>query len=370
MRVLYISAFFWPHLGGIETLSLKFLPAMQDRGHQFMVITSFANRDLPAHDDHDGILIRRFPFLKAISGRNLPLMRKCIQGMAEVKSTFKPDLVHLQMSAPISYYHVKTLHVNPSPTLLTLHTCFGEFDAGVDTVLGQTLRAANWTTMVSEAVMSDAVKVYPEISKRSSVVYNGMDYAGISPEPLDFSQPCVLGVGRLIRRKGFDILINAFALLRDRFPQAHLLLVGDGTERKILEQQVLDLDLQDSVRFAGQVHPQQVPNLINKADVVVVPSRFPDPLPTVALEAGLLGRPVVAARMGGLGEIIVDGKTGFLVDPESPRNFFEAISYLCSHPQEAMKMGRAARSRIKNVFGWDRYIDSYDTLYHRVANES
>ena len=78
MKVLYISAFFWPHIGGIETLSLKFLPAMQNRGHEFMIITSFANRDLSAHDDYKGIPIRRFPFLKAISDRDLRLMKKVI----------------------------------------------------------------------------------------------------------------------------------------------------------------------------------------------------------------------------------------------------------------------------------------------------
>lgn len=370
MKVLYISAFFWPHIGGIETLSLKYLPAMQDRGHEFMIITSFANRDLPAIDNYKSIPIRRFSFIKAISDRDLRLMKNCVQSMAEVKCAFKPDLVHVQMSAPISYYHVKTLHVSPSPTLLTLHTCFGDFKAGSDTVLGQTLRSANWTTMVSGAVMSDAENIYPEISKRSSVVYNGIEYSNASPVPLEFSTPRILGIGRLIQRKGFDILIDAFAMLQNKFPGARMTLVGDGTKREIFEKQVLDLDLQDSVTFTGQIHPDQIPDLINKANVVVIPSRFPDPFPTVALEAGLLGRPVVAARMGGLKEIIVDGKTGLLADTENPQNFFEAISYLITKPEEAIKMGQAAHMRMKNVISWDRYIDSYDNLYHRLVNKT
>lgn len=369
MKVLYISAFFWPHIGGIETLALKFLPAMQELGHEFTVITSFAKRDLPAHDDYKGIPIRRFPFLKAISDPDLRLMRKCVQSMAEEKHAFKPDLIHLQMSAPISYYHVKTLQSHPAPTLLTLHTCFGEFKAGPDTVLGQTLRSADWTTTVSSAVMSDAEKIFPDISKRSSIVFNGMKFSNVSPPPLDFFEPCIVGIGRLIQRKGFDILIDAFALVRNQYPRARLILVGDGTERLSFERRVSDLGLQDSVKFIGQVHPQQVPEYIRQATVVVIPSRFPDPFPTVALEAGLLARPVVAAKMGGLIEMIVDGETGLLVAAESPQGISDAISHLLTHPQEAMEMGQAAQMRMETVFSWDRYINSYDSLYHRLGNQ-
>ncbi len=367
MKVLYLSGFFWPQLGGIETLSLEFLPAMQKRGYEFMVITSLVNRDLPAYDNYEGIPVHRFPFLKAISEKNLPLMKDCILAMSEAKKTFRPELVHVQMSAPISFYHVKTLNAYPAPTLLSLHTCFGDYSAGKDTVLGQTLRTANWTTTVSNAVMSDVKKIYPEISEQSSVVYNGMKYSNVSPTTLKFSPPHILGIGRLVKEKGFDILIDAFALLREKFPEARLTLAGDGTKREALEKQVLNRKLHDSVGFTGQIHPRQISELINRGDVVVIPSRFKDPLPTVALEAGLLGRPVVGAKLGGLKEMIIEGKTGLLVDSENPQSYFEAIAHLITRPERAQSMGQSARSRIKNVFGWARYIDSYDDLYQQVV---
>lgn len=341
---------------------------MRSRGHEFTILTSFGGRNLPAHDEYQGIPIFRFPFMRAISEQDLQLMKKCIQGVKEIKNIFKPDLVHLHMSAPISYFHIKTLKVKPSPTLLTLHTCFGDFDGGPDTVLGQTLRVADWTTMVSEAVMADAVKIFPEISERSSVVYNGMEFHNVSRMPLEFTIPRILGMGRFIRRKGFDVLLNAFSLLLAEYPQAHLTLVGDGTKRESLKQQVLDLDMQDSVEFTGQVQYQQVPELINKANVVVIPSRFSDPFPTVALEAGLMGRPVVATKMGGLMEMVVNGETGLLVEPNDPQSLFEAILSLFNHPREAVKMGQAGRSRVQNHYSWERYLNSYDNLYRRMVS--
>ncbi|MCJ7626507.1 MAG: glycosyltransferase family 4 protein [Anaerolineaceae bacterium] len=343
---------------------------MQDRGYEFLVITSFSNRDTPGKDDYMGIPIRRFPFLKAISDKNLLLMKQCIQSMEEIKNTYKPDLVHLHMSAPISFYHIKTLDKSTAPTLLTLHTCFGDFNAGKDTILGQTLRSARWTTMVSEAVRSDAIKIYPEISNSSSVVYNGLDYSHIDPSPLEFTYPLILGIGRFIREKGFDILVDAFKLLIEKYPQAQLTLVGDGTERKNLEEQVSKLNLQDDVTFTGQVHPQQVPELINQANIVVIPSRLHDSLPTVALEAGLLGRPIVAINKGGLGEIIVNGQTGLLIDGENPQILAATISDLYNQPSKAAKMGQAARLRMQDVFNWDRYLDNYDALYKLTVLEN
>jgi len=108
MKVLYITALFWPEVGGIETLALKFLPAMQERGHELLVVTSRITNDSLPFEKYKGIPIHRFPFLKAISDRNIRLMHNGIQEMADIKNIFKPDLIHLQMSAPISYYHINT----------------------------------------------------------------------------------------------------------------------------------------------------------------------------------------------------------------------------------------------------------------------
>ncbi len=369
MKVLYISAFFWPQIGGIETLSLKFLPSMQDRGYEFYVVTSLVTNDSRPIEKYKGIPIHRFPFLKAIADKNIRLMHDGIQVMADIKNTFKPDLIHLQMSAPIAFYHISTLQVEPSPTLLSLHTCFGKFSAGKDTLLGRTLRAADWTTMVSKAVQDDVIKVYPEISARSSIVYNGIEYPNHSLMPLHIQRQYIIGIGRLINKKGFDILIDAFSLILEKFPHARLIIVGDGTERAFLEDQVKHLKIENAVRFLGKVHPQEIPELINKANIVVVPSRSPDPLPTVALEAGFLGRPVVASAMGGLKEIILDGETEFLIEGDDPHSFANAIQHLLSFPQNALRFGEAARLRMREVFGWDRYIDAYDQLYRQITEK-
>jgi len=100
-----------------------------------------------------------------------------------------------------------------------------------------------------------------------------------------------------------------------------------------------------------------------------VPSRY-EGLPTVALEAGLMARPVVATRVGGVPEIVVEQETGLLVDPGDWRALAEAIEFLLTEPKTATEFGQAARRRIQTLFSFERYIDAYDALYRKLITRS
>jgi glycogen synthase len=86
----------------------------------------------------------------------------------------------------------------------------------------------------------------------------------------------------------------------------------------------------------------------------------------VALEAGIMARPVVASRVGGIPEIVVEQETGLLVDPGDWRVLADRIEFLLAHPKAAIQFGEAARRRIQTVFSFERYIDAYDALYARL----
>jgi glycosyltransferase involved in cell wall biosynthesis len=87
----------------------------------------------------------------------------------------------------------------------------------------------------------------------------------------------------------------------------------------------------------------------------------------VALEAAMMGRPVIAARVGGLPEVVLDGLTGILVDKENSRATADAILSLLRHPETALRMGREARTRARQIFGWDRFVNAYDELYQNLT---
>ena len=123
------------------------------------------------------------------------------------------------------------------------------------------------------------------------------------------------------------------------------------------------------VDFVGWVDPAKIPELINAATVVVVPSRWEEAFGLVALEAAQMARPVVGTRVGGLPEVVRDGETGLVVPKEDPVALADAMIRLLADPRRATAMGQNARRRALEHFGWEHFLDAYDALYRRLLDE-
>jgi len=360
---------FWPNIGGAEILGSKLLLALRERGYDFIVVTRQDDPDSPHEEEYGGVSLYRFPFLTVLTGGNAGQVMESRQQVAKLKRTFAPDLVHIYLVGISCLFHLGTADAHPTPLLVTLHGALQNQAVGRGTLLGQTLRSANWVTCCSAAVLTQARQLLPEIIPRSSLIYNSRDVPPLLPKPLPFATPYVLCLGRLIPDKGFDLALTAFASLVDRFPHAHLVIAGDGPTRPELERQAATLGVTDVVDFVGWVPPERVPELMNTATVVVVPSRE-EGFGLVALEAALMARPVVATRVGGLPEVVVHQQTGLLVEPDDSATLAEAIALLLAHPETAAQMGEAARHRAQELFSWDRCVDAYAALYRTLTKEA
>ena len=191
------------------------------------------------------------------------------------------------------------------------------------------------------------------VAHRSRVVYGGVDEPPstvVASAIRRTGRRNLVVVGRLSARKGQDIAIAAAALVRRRGFDVTLSLVGDeyaGYEAFVEELRAsADAELPGDVVFAGFQDPTPY---VAEADVVLVPSRV-EPFGLVAVEGLLLGRPVVAAGVGGLSEIIRDGETGLLVPPGDPEALADAIVRLLSDPARATALGEAGRSDARARF--------------------
>jgi glycogen(starch) synthase len=176
----------------------------------------------------------------------------------------------------------------------------------------------------------------------------------------------LLGVGRLVPDKGFDVLVQAFSRLRESFPALRLRLAGDGPERPRLERIARETGVADAVDFLGWVPFGAVPAVMAEATMLVVPSRI-EPLGMVAVQAAQMARPVVATRVGGLPEAVVDGETGLLVPPEDETALAAAIARLLRDPSLARRLGEQARPSVQARLAWDQHVAAYDNLYRRIA---
>jgi glycosyltransferase involved in cell wall biosynthesis len=238
---------------------------------------------------------------------------------------------------------------------------------------------AAWITACSDDLRQRAVKLGADASHTETVPY-GVDFDRFSPDPearmsvrreLGFGDaPMVFAAGRLVRKKGFEYLIDAAARLRPQMPSLRVLIAGDGDLRASLDARIAAGHL-SSVQLLGRRHQQEIARLAAAADVVVVPSVVDeagnvDGLPNVALEALATGTPVIASRVGGLPSAIEDGVTGRLVPPGDPVALATAIHELLSNPVAARQLGEAARARTIREFGWSGVAERFEAIYNRV----
>jgi glycosyltransferase involved in cell wall biosynthesis len=177
----------------------------------------------------------------------------------------------------------------------------------------------------------------------------------------------VLALGALVPRKGIDVLLDALAGLRGGATPWVAWIAGSGDERTALERRAESLELGSRVRFLGQ--RDDAADLLGACDLLAMPSRR-EGLGVAALEAMAAGRPVVASRVGGLGQAVVDRSTGLLVPPDDPRALAAALLELIESPELRARLGVQARARVDAEFRAERMVSAYAALYREVLAEA
>ena len=177
------------------------------------------------------------------------------------------------------------------------------------------------------------------------------------------SPTCVGIVGQIAPHKGHDCLVATVRLLKNRGCEVSVNIFGVGATEYVsrLKGKIADYGLTENFHWKG--YQRNRAEIYRSIDICVVPSCFDDPFPTVAMEAGAYGLPVVASRVGGLPEIIENGVTGWLVNPNEAEQFADKIEHLICNAQHAGKMGLAGRRRIVQQFTQEKMIASFEKLF-------
>jgi glycosyltransferase involved in cell wall biosynthesis len=215
---------------------------------------------------------------------------------------------------------------------------------------------------------ASARAVLPALAKRITVVPNGVDPGRFAEgPPFAHPRPYVFAVGRLVRQKGFDVLVKAFARVTRTHPGVDLLLAGDGVERSSLEAAARVLGPDGPVRLLGEVDSPTVAALCRGALFVVCPSRW-EGLPVVCLEAMASGRALVASHVDGIPDAVVHGESGLLVPSDDPGLLADAIVRLLDDDSARTEMGRAGRRRVVERFSWQQIAREYLAILESVVS--
>jgi glycosyltransferase involved in cell wall biosynthesis len=354
---------FLPTVGGAELLLHGLADSLVERGH---AVTVWA----PQVRGKDNRVVGRYrlrrygrPSSKRFGARQT-LPRLLLETWGQ-----RLDVLHCHGAYPAGYVGAAFKRLTGTPVLIRPH--------GADILPGEWIdRDPRLAARMRDALrMADAVVAQGEFlaerlralgvpAGRLHVICNGVRL----PEGTPRSMPeaaSVVAMGSLTPKKGFDILLQAFRLVRQRLPQARLTIAGEGPEGPRLRELASSLGLTGAVLFAGLVTGGAKADLFARARLFVSSARR-EPFANANLEAMAMGTPMIATRVGGNPEIVEDGMSGLLVEPEDPDGLAAAIIRLLDEPVRAEAMGRAARRRAE-AFSWERMVDRYEALYRDLG---
>jgi starch synthase len=243
------------------------------------------------------------------------------------------------------------------------------------------IQSATAVIAVSNGMKSDIVVSYPQVpADRVHVIRNGIDADQYRPDPgedvldrygIDPARPSVVFVGRVTRQKGLPVLLRAADLLD---PAAQLVLCAGQADTPELEAEVISqvqrlrANRSGVVWLAGMLARREVIQILSHATVFACPSEY-EPLGIVNLEAMACGAAIIASAVGGIPEVVADGRTGLLVPPGDAVTLAAAINALIRDPARAAQFGALGRARAVAEFSWDRIAAQTAELYQALIAE-
>ena len=349
-------------ISGSEAHLLALLPQLKERGWDV--------RFLMLHEHEPGA----WDFARELRARGIPLDAISLAAdvdpiaflrIAGYLGRLQPGILHTHL-LHADVYGQLTGALTGIPVRVSTKHGFNEFRENRGFALGDRAIASLAHTHI--AISRGLAKYLEEVEgfdgSSFEIVHYGIEPDGV-PRAYAPDVPRLLCVGRLIPIKGHIVLLRAFAQARRQVPSLRLDIAGRGPLEPALRALVKELGIQDGVRFLGYVAPIQ--RAIEDAAAVVVPS-MGEGFGMVALEAMERARPVIAAEIGGLGELVEDGVTGYLVPPGEAEPLADAIVALASDLPRAAELGEAGRRRALEEFLQDRCTDRTEALYRQALN--
>lgn len=300
--------------------------------------------------------VRRSPYLRTLLNQSLYL--------PSLRRLRHADVAHVFSAAYWSFL------LAPAPAILAarllgkpvlLHYHSGEADDHLAT-WGALVHP--WLRLVDEIVVpSEYLRgVFARHGHRARVIRNTVDVSRFRYREREALCPRLLSTRNFEPHYGVDRTLEAFALLKGRYPEATLTIAGSGSEERRLRQLAASLA---GIRFLGRVEPGGIPALYAEADIFVN-SSLVDNQPVSVLEAFASGLPVVSTGTGDIGAMVRDGETGLLIPPGDPAAMAKAVGELLEHPEHAMLIARHARQEVEK-YTWSQVREEWASVYRGMA---
>ncbi len=353
MKILFIAMASSAH-------TIKWVNYFRDTGYDIMLVSFYPSDEI-----------------KGLDFRHIPCWNKnfAIFKIAKVKrliKQFKPDIIHAHFAtscglvAALTGFHPYVLSVWGDDILE-----FPRRSPIHKWVVKKAIMDADYVTATSN-MLAKKTKVLIKSKKKIQVIPFGVNLSHYSFKMRSIGDELHIGTVRNLTPKyGLDILIKAVAVLLNSFQKIRLTIVGDGMIRQKLESLVDRLGIKNNVAFTGFVPNEKVVEYLNKFDIFVMPSVGEgESFGVAAVEAMATGLPVVASNVGGLPEVVDDGKTGMLVKPGDVEDLKRALEFYIFSRDARIEHGKKGREKVKKLYNWKDNAKEMNNLYKEILSKT
>jgi glycosyltransferase involved in cell wall biosynthesis len=354
--VIFLTYHFPPEIGGIQTRISKYVENLVKRGIRVKVLVV----------GHNPIAAARFQGSEVVAcpGGMTHFPRNAILVTRSVIRS-KADVVHVFTGAStlLGVYALTLGRVMRAKCVVSFFGredfVFPNFASGIPFRLSTNLAGSiDVNSSATGASLPKKFKIKTHVLLGAAEEPRS---SGLAQEQLHQDEAAVLlFVGRLVERKGVDDLLRAFAIIRPRFPQARLSIVGDGPQRSKLVNLAEQLQLSDSVDFRGTRVGAELDQEYARCTAFVFPSKdvtidiANEGLGLALIEASMHAKPLIGTRHGGIPEIVKQGENGILIPPGDPASLAEAMAEILANEDQAREMGERGFQMAKSRFSWER----------------
>lgn len=383
-KILLLSWEYPPNVvGGLSRHVHGLAGGLSQMRYEVHVLTANPGH-LSAYEIIDGIHIHRVRplkendhnFLHWILGLNLAMEQKA----RELSSCHSFELVHAHdwLVGPCGLTLKESLKL---PLITTIHATEHGRNNGIYTELQkfihekeeQLVNGSDHVIVCSEYMKEEVIQQFKISEEKLAVIANGINkeiplknpddlLAGL---PVKESGRLIFSIGRMVKEKGFDILIESAPIIKEKFSDAYFIIAGKGPMLETYRKRVKELNLEDFIHFPGFIDDMQRSALFHKCAFAVFPSHY-EPFGIVALEAMISGKPAIVSNTGGLKGIVKHGYSGLLMKPGDSASFAEQASFLLGNADRANTIGANGKKVAESLFSWGRIAEETKRVFEET----
>lgn len=382
-KVLMLTWEFPPNIiGGLARHVHGLSDALSEQGFEIHIITTLKDGLVPYEKVNDLHIHRVKPyhevdhdFITWIAGLNLAMIEK-----AKVLAlNYEFEVIHahdwlvgaagMTLKEGMAIPLITTIHATESGRNNGIYTDMQKFIHEKERLL---IHTSNHIIVCSDYMIEEIQNLFVLEDDKMSMIPNGIEEPyGFIPEgilhklPIDSSKKMIFSIGRMVKEKGFDTLIDAALVLKEIDPEVYFVIAGKGPMLDEYRRKVEELKLESTVIFVGFISDEERNAFFAECEFTVFPSRY-EPFGIVALESLIFGKPTIVSNVGGLKGIIEHMRTGLLMEPGVPSSFVEQASILLNDESLSKTIGLAGKKLVKDMYSWNHIASETKHVYGKV----